>query len=131
MKKTYTVILALCVLIISACEIDGSKPCIEEKPAAAILSDFPDSLKAGDTYDLEIKFVLENSCGEFERFDVSNDEMSFDVKLMTKYEGCNCNLEFTEEVTTYKIDLDFPGVYEFNFWQSDQDFDTRTVHIYP
>lgn len=129
MKKA--IIAIVCLMgILSSCEIDGTKPCSEERTTAALVSEFPDSLKVGTIFTLDVKYVLENSCGQFDRFDVALTDNSFEVELITKYEGCSCDLEFTEEMVSYDIDIDFPGVYEYKFWQAEGDFDSRSIVIF-
>lgn len=130
MKKTLFVIALGLTGILFSCDEESPKPCTEERTTASIIGEFPDSLQVGDTYDLSVQYVLDNSCGSFDRFDVSLTDQSFEVKMITKYEGCSCNLELSEETVEYEIDIDFPGTYEYRFWQADSDFDTRTLVIY-
>ncbi|MEX1003264.1 MAG: hypothetical protein WDZ35_14185 [Crocinitomicaceae bacterium] len=120
----------LVVVLFHSCQKDGTKPCTEEEKTAAILTAFPDSLKAGEAYDVNIKYVLDNSCGSFDRFEINSTEKSFDVKLIAEYEGCNCNIEFSEHQVEFTIDVDYPGVYEYRFWQADNDWDIRSITIY-
>jgi hypothetical protein len=129
MKKLTVAILTLVVLIVTSCD-DTTAPCIEEKPTASIIKNFPDSINVVNTHKLKVSYILENSCGKFDRFDVISTDKSYEVQMITKYEGCNCSLEFSEEETEFEINLDFPGVYEFKFWQADNDFDIRTVTIF-
>lgn len=130
MKRTVVAILFIMTLAVSSCEIDGTTPCAEEVPTTAIVSEFPDSLKVGTTYVLDIAYILNNNCGEFDRFEISANQKAFDVQLITKYEGCNCNIEMSQQKITFDIIIDFPGLYQYNFWQADGDYDTRSVTIY-
>jgi hypothetical protein len=128
MKRILIGIVVLGSFLMS-CQPDV-KPCSEERSTAAIVAESPDSLKVGDEYTLIVKYVLENSCGSFDRFDVTKTDNCYEVELMTKYEGCNCDLAYTEEAVDYTIDVDFPGTYEFKFWQADGDYDSRTIVIF-
>lgn len=127
--KKYFIIGFLVGGFLTSC-IDDEKPCTEERDTAAIVTQFPDSLKVGDHYDVEISYILENSCGNFDRFEVSQMGSEIIVRMITKYEGCNCDLTFTEANTTYDITADFPGIYEYKFWQASGDYDSRTLVIY-
>ncbi|MCB9222857.1 MAG: hypothetical protein R2780_10960 [Crocinitomicaceae bacterium] len=129
MKK----ILVIAVLLAGAfysCKNHGNKPCSEERETAAIIGEFPDSIKADETYTLKVKYVIENSCGSFNRFEVSQMEDVFTVKLISKYEGCSCNLEFAEGSVDFDISIDFPGIYEYKFWQAEGEYDERTITVY-
>lgn len=130
MNKVIVVILALLTIGFASCEEDGAKPCTEDVTTASVLSDFPDSLKVGTTQTVSIQYVLENSCGEFDHFNVTNTDKTFEVEMITKYEGCNCNLEFSEESIDFDINIDFPGIYEYSFWLADGDYDTRSIKIF-
>lgn len=130
MRKILTYLSVGLLFAVGSCEKDGEKLCTDERETASIIGDFPDSLKVGESYPLEVKYILESSCGEFDRFDIKVSEKSFIVKMITKYSGCNCNLEFKEQKTTYNIDVDYPGYYEFRFWQADTDWEVRTLKIY-
>ncbi|UKN01828.1 hypothetical protein K6119_19075 [Paracrocinitomix mangrovi] len=130
MKKVLFGILTMMVFAVTSCELGGNKPCLEEKATATVIGEFPDSVKVGDNQKVGVKFLAENSCGEFKRFDITQSDNSFEVKLITEYEGCNCNLVFTEREVEFEIDIDFPGEYQFKFWQSDGDYDTHLVRIY-
>ena len=104
--------------------------CKEEKYASAVVYDFPDSLQTGVTHDLKIEYILENSCGSFDEFEVAQvDDYTF-VKLKTLYEGCNCTLEFTEAEEFFLISFSDTGTYKFKFWISDTDYDSYSLIIY-
>jgi hypothetical protein len=129
MKRLLFIAILLAGLL-QSCDPDNPGPCSESREAAALVTDFPDSLKVGIPHMMQIKYVLESSCGTFDYFDISQMDNSITVKLMTKYEGCNCDLQFTEHTTEFEIVIDFPGVYEYQFWQADGDYDSKTITIY-
>lgn len=121
-------LLALCEV---SCSSDGAKPCFEEKPASSLLVNFPDSVKAGTTELVEVQYILESSCGEFDRFEISIlDSNSFDIQLITSYTGCSCNLELIEKSTQFEVLVDYPGVYDFRFWLANGDIDVRTIKVF-
>lgn len=128
MKKLIGAIVLSGILLGSCEKINDA--CKSEKHAAAIVFDFPDSIQTQHTYELEVHYVLDNSCGEFEGYDVTSNGNSFEVKLKTKYEGCNCSPEFIEGEEDYDIRIDLPGIYEFKFWLADNDFDAYTLKVF-
>ncbi|MEO9531887.1 MAG: hypothetical protein ABJG68_15960 [Crocinitomicaceae bacterium] len=120
----------LAALLLTSCETEGTSPCTEEREASTIISTFPDSVKAGSNYPVNVQYVTESSCGEFERFEVTQNNKSFEVKMVTKYTGCSCKLELVEHQIDYNIDIGFPGTYEFRFWLAGGDYDVRTVTVF-
>jgi hypothetical protein len=128
-KLTYIGIFGAFALL-SACEEEPSTPCDETKSASALIEDFPDSVKVGTVHPVDVRYILENDCGEFDHFDISQNGKSFEVTLMTKYTGCSCKLELIERETQFDIDVDFPGNYEFSFRLEDGDVDTYSLVVY-
>ena len=126
--KKLILILTLGIVISSCEKIEDA--CSSEKPASAIIFGFPDSIEVSETYGLKVQYVLDNNCGSFDNFDIDLSDQSYEVKLMTKYEGCNCNMEFEEDSVEFAVRVDSPGIYEFKFWLSDVDFDTYSLKVY-
>jgi hypothetical protein len=127
--KHIVVISILALLSFASCE-KGTTPCVETRAASAILSDFPSEIKVGTVQTIEIQYILENSCGEFDHFEITQNGSAFDVSIVNRYEGCSCKLEFIERSAFFDIDIDFPGVYQFNFWLADGDYDSRTITVF-
>lgn len=127
--RHFTLAILSFAFLVQSCQNEGTKPCTETKSASAILGEFPDTLKVGTKYNLGISYVIENSCGQFDHFDVNYSEKTYNIKLITKYEGCSCKIELEEKTIDYEIDVDFPGSYEFRFWLADGDYDSRLLSV--
>ena len=130
MRKIKAIVFLLMILALGSCELNGTSPCDEERSTAAIIAEFPDSIKVGNTHHLDITYLLESECGEFERFDITAIGKSFKVEMITKYKGCNCTPELSEAHAFFDINIDYPGIYEYKFWQAEGDYDIRTVTIF-
>jgi len=130
MKKLGLGIFLLGLVSLSACEDATTKPCSEERTASAIISEFPDSIKVGEIENVSIKFILENSCGDFDRFEILHTDQVYKVCLITVYEGCNCAQEFYEETVEFDIDIDFPGSYEFKFWVGEEEYESYAITVF-
>jgi hypothetical protein len=127
--RIFSLVILTVAFFVQSCQNEGAKPCTETKSASAILGEFPDTLKVGTKYDLAISYVLESSCGEFDYFDVNYSQKTYNIKLMTKYEGCSCKIALEEKTINYEIDVDFPGTYEFRFWLADGDYESRLLSV--
>jgi len=130
MKKIAYIAFFSALTIMTACEEEPSTPCDETKSASALVEDFPDSVKVGTVHPVTVNYILENDCGEFDHFDISQNGKSFAITLITKYSGCSCKLELIERETTFNVDVDFPGNYEFSFRLEDGDLDTYSLLVY-
>ncbi|MFT4600379.1 MAG: hypothetical protein ACI857_000553 [Arenicella sp.] len=128
--KKYLLIALIGFCGLSSCNKGATSPCVETKSASAIVSEFPETVKVGTVQTIEIKYIIESNCGDFEHFEVTQDGAAFNVAIVTKYEGCSCKLELVERSAFFDVDIDFPGVYQFNFWLADGDFDSRTVTVF-
>lgn len=132
MKKTIqilTVGLLTLPLLLSSCD-KGSPVCEETKKTSAIVFDFPDSVSTSETFDLEVKYVLDNSCGEFDSFEIVSDDNETQVTLYAMYEGCNCNLEFEERSQTYPIQIPQEGFYQYSFWVDEDVWESYSLKVY-
>ena len=56
--KIWTIIFLVTLVAVACDQIDDA--CDEEKYGSALVSDFPDSLQAGVTHELKVKYIIEN-----------------------------------------------------------------------
>ena len=130
MKKGIFIIGAVIALStqIGCDKIDTA--CDQTKPASALVESLPDSIPVGQPYTITVKYVLENSCGSFEKFETTNTGDKLQVQLITKYEGCNCDQSFSEEIAQFNLTLEYPGIYSIEFWEDEDDYNTFLVKGY-
>lgn len=127
--KNYYIIIALATFIFTACSgIDDS--CKEEKYGSAIVDFFPDSLQTGVTDEVSVQYVIENSCGSFVEFEETQIENTIDVRVKLLYDGCNCNLVFTEDSSFYSFKQDSAGYDYYGFYYADTDFESYQLIVY-
>lgn len=126
-KLKYIGILVLAILF-TACK--GADPaCKEEKAASALVKDFPDTMKVGQEIELEVQYIIENSCGEFKEWDVVQHDSVFTIKMMTEYQGCNCALQFEDKSEFYTLKFSEVGHYTHKFWVAENEYDAYTVVV--
>ena len=125
MRQLYYLVL---VLFCYSCD-DISDSCKEEKYSSALVYDFPDTLQVGQTHDLKIEYIIENSCGSFVEFEEIMDGNTTEVKIKMLYEGCSCNLVFSEEENKYPILKQTAGNYSYKFWVADNDYDIYNLVV--
>ena len=129
MKKLIFSILALAFFSVSCEKIEDA--CESEKNSSALVFDFPDSIQVDTSETIEINYVLDNGCGSFEELEVENSDFySYEIKVKTKYQGCNCTANFVEGKVDFVINMSHPGIYEFKFWVADGDYDTYSLKVY-
>ncbi|MCH2236078.1 MAG: hypothetical protein MK078_17735 [Crocinitomicaceae bacterium] len=104
--------------------------CDEIKPTSALVDSLPDSIKVGEPYIVNIDYVLENSCGSFEKFETTNTGDKLQIQLITKYAGCNCDQTFSEELAQFNLLLEYPGYYSIEFWEDDDDYNTFLIKAF-
>jgi len=128
MKKVI-VILSILLVATASCE-KLQNGCKETKNASSLILSFPDSVEVAETFYLDVRYVLDNTCGEFETFEISSGQGTIDVSVVTKYEGCNCEQQLIERTSTYPIHISVAGIYQYRFWLSGQDWDEYTLKVY-
>jgi len=124
----FIAILMMLFIVTSCEEINNS--CDEEKFATPIISNFPDSLQTGINYNLSVKFIIENSCGQFSEIIQENSGSTIVIKTKIKYSGCNCTLVFSEDETNLILKQEISGTYLYKFFGADGTYDTYTLVVY-
>lgn len=126
MKKRNLGIGIVLVLLAAAC----NKPndlCEEEKLTAAFVLDYPDTVQINVPFTFEVGYVVENSCGDFGKFEAEIEGNMIEAKLKTNYKGCNCDDQFEEKKANYPLTFDEAGTYELRFWIAENEYDSYFV----
>lgn len=101
--------------------------CEEDKLTAAFVLDYPDTVAVGAAFNLDIGYVVENSCGDFGSFEAERYDNTLEVKLKTKYTGCSCIDEFVEKEVSYPVIFEEAATYELKFWVAENEYQTYIV----
>jgi hypothetical protein len=128
MRKIIYFLLFGTILPFLACE-KKQNSCEEEKLSAVFLMDYPDTVYVNQTFSVKTDYLIENTCGMFERFEGELNENVLNVKLIVKYSGCSCTEEFIEKSVNYPITFIEAGDYELRFWLSENDYDSYFIHV--
>jgi hypothetical protein len=125
--KIGRVVLVLAMLVLSCKK--QSDNCFEERPTAAFLFDYPDTVQVGEVFFMDINYVVENSCGDFGKIDAKKIENTLEVKLFTVYDGCQCEDGFIEKDATYPVTFEAPGTYELKLWVAESSFESHVIFV--
>lgn len=120
---------SVCITFLASCDEVGDM-CTETKDGSALVSYFPDSLIAGESEEIYLNYIIENSCGDFDKIEETQIDSIVDVRLKVKYEGCNCNLEFVEDSVLYNIKQDSTGIYEYRFYLGETDYESYFLEVH-
>jgi hypothetical protein len=128
-KMKLNLLIGLLAFLAISCG-KAKNDCYEEKYTSAFIVNAPDSLAVGELFLLEINFLVENSCGEFNRIEATKVDNTIEGRLITVYEDCNCDEEFEEKETQYPIQFDEVGEYQLKFWVAENEFDVYNLSVY-
>jgi len=79
---------------------------------------------------LEVTFVVGSNCGEFLSFDeITTATNEKTITVMTKYEGCACNLIAITKTVNYSFSAATAGTYVLKFTITNNTFKTITVVV--
>ncbi len=82
----------------------------------------PSAGKINETVDIEIDFVVNSGCGNFDRFLERGSEQSKIIEVQAKYEGCICP-QVTRTITTvYEFIPLSTGKHELKFKSGENEF---------
>ncbi len=127
MKKLIITIVCLAAIAMSCKK--GNTVCEETVKTATLVIDFPDSVQANEQFRLDVKYILDNSCGKFDSYDVNQVDNITQITMYAKYEGCNCNLQFVEGEGQFDIMIGQQGLYEYQFWIAENEWDTYSLKV--
>lgn len=117
-----------CIILFMSCDkIDNV--CEKEKPTTTFLIDYPDTVSINQQFIAEASYLLESSCGEFERFDGLLVGNLLTVKLIVKYKGCACEQKFLKKTINYPITFTEVGTYELRFWIAEGEYESNYIHV--
>ena len=89
----------------------------------------PTSTTVNQAIDLVITYSFGNSCGKFERLQLTTSGNTTTITVIGKYEGCICSEVIVNGQTTYQFRSAQPGTYELKFFQSSGSFLTHTIVV--
>lgn len=126
MKKSIIIGGVLLAIAVGGCKKQENL-CEEDQLTAAFVLDYPDTVQVNTAFNLNVGYVVENSCGDFGHFEGAIDGNTLEVRLKTHYSGCNCEDEFQQKSESYAIIFDEPGIYELRFWISEEQYDNYVI----
>ncbi|CAM4348090.1 hypothetical protein [Gillisia limnaea] len=122
-------ILYLFLAILISCTNDDPKECIGYRNEYVTEVNAPSSGKINEAVEIEIDFVVNNGCGNFEKFLESGSEQSKTIEVQAKYEGCICP-QVTRTITAvYEFIPLSTGEYELKFKSGETEFTTVNLII--
>lgn len=128
MKNKCLIVSLVALVFVYACK-KPKEECVEEKFTAAFVFEYPDTVQVNELFTFTVGYVVENSCGEFGKFEGEVIGNVLNAKLKTYYEGCNCEDGFEEKSAIYPLTFDEVGTYELRFWIAENEYDTYIVEV--
>lgn len=127
MKKT--ILLFMSALILNSCNIEDDSPALNLELAAVTDIDLPESFEMGNTYDIDVTYVLPSACHNAVGIDVVRGGFSGEERRQIYVVGVgsvdaslvDCDEEEDEQDMlkegTFKLTIDDNGSYTFYLWQ--------------
>lgn len=78
---------------------------------------------------LNVTFVVDNSCGAFNKYIVATSGNTNTIEVEVKYTGNNCGTTPSTKTQPYKFTANQAGTYTLKFKKSATEFITQTVVI--
>lgn len=128
-KKTF---LLVSLAMIASCDIssdDNERVCSYISGVGVSEVRGPNTANVNEEITLDVAFVVQNSCGGFQKFHQTQTGNDIILTVNAIYEGCDC--EDTPELidTTYKFKALSAGVYNLKFKKTNTEFITHTVTV--
>ena len=126
--KSVALLLFVSVSLISCSKDDSGETIILANQFATAVTG-PDSGAVDQDIELAVKFLPDNSCGQFNRFIETTSGSSKTIEVQVKYSGNNCGGNGVETTVPYKFRVNQAGTYTFKFKRSASQFITKVVTV--
>ncbi len=98
---TGTLIVLLFMAGLYSCNLEGS--CEQQAEAFVKELIMPDSAPINTEIDIQVKYLLYNSCGKFNKFYSSVNSDTTSIRVHVDYIGCDCPNVLPDSIAIYKF----------------------------
>lgn len=126
--KTIAAVLFIATSLTSCSNDDGGETIIFKNSFLTSVEG-PETGLVNQEITLTTKYVIENGCGQFEKFNEIQNGNNKTIDVNVKYTGANCGNTSTEVSAPYKFMVNQAGTYIFKFKKSASQFITHVVVV--
>ncbi|MCV9929161.1 hypothetical protein OIU83_15960 [Flavobacterium sp. LS1R49] len=131
--KSVLVVLFLATALISCSndkdEDKGTTPVPTVKNALVTEVKGPVTGKVNEELSYDVTFLVDNGCGEFNKFSDVTIGTEKGLQVEAKYSGEVCTQQITEKKTVYKFKSTTKGTFDIKFKKSETEFVSLEVVI--
>lgn len=128
--KTMALVMFVASSALTSCSSDddsGPQTTTQKEFATAVNG--PTTGAKNQEITLTVTHVVDNNCGQFNRFVQSTSGNTKTVEVEVKYSGTNCGTTPSTKTQPYKFTVSQNGTYVFKFKKSATEFITHSVVI--
>ena len=130
MKTKNILTLIFSIVFFISCSDDEENNCTDYEELANITAvQAPDVATVNESVDVAVTFSVQNSCGEFSDFNVSNSGMTTTIEVQAVYEGCACAQVITSRNATYTFNPEQTGEHTLRFRSGTDEFIEETILV--
>ncbi|MDR5591419.1 hypothetical protein [Christiangramia sp. SM2212] len=122
MKRLFVLALSI---IVSSCSLDNDTPNTYYELAEIVGNDLPEELVFGETYNVEVDYLLPSECNIFQALDARrggntpNERRDIYISVVTSVvtnDGCDPDIPGGAGSSKFSITIDQNEPYTFYFW---------------
>lgn len=121
-------ISAFFLLTAFRCSKEEPMPPIE-RPAPVSSVHVPATATVGEPIRVEITYLVNNSCGQFDRITKEENVDNYTFYVYSRNEGTSCQEVVRELTVDYNFTPTRKGIHNFRFWQAPEQFLTKTFDV--
>lgn len=122
MKTKLTLFLSILLLLIMSCSKEEDNTCIENKIAYVTSINTPSTGFVNQNITIEVSFGVNNGCGNFGKFNETQNGNTKTIEVEAKYVGCVCTLDAPIRKTNYVFKTQNTGNYTLKYKSSATEF---------
>jgi len=126
--KSIAVILFVSSSLISCSNDDSSETVILQNEFVTSVT-APETGTIDQDIEMTVKFLIDNPCGQFNKFTEVTTGNTKTIQVQAKYIGSDCGSNSSEVSVPYKFRVNQAGTYTFKFKKNDSQFLTKVVTV--
>ena len=118
---------------VGSCTSDNSLPNCQKDEHALIteVDNEANTVVVRQDLPMAIKFQIANSCGALKKLEVVKNGFNWEVKVISHYEGCDCNEVPEIKTTPFVFRTAETGTYTIKFLNPNGEAISKTVTVTP
>ena len=122
--------ISIIALFLSCSDDNEKENCYATDISYVISTDAPAQGRVNEIINIPVEFAVYNGCGDFGKFNETQNGNTIIIEVQAVYEGCICPMNVPVITVDYKFYTTVPGTYYLKFKSNPAEYIIDTLRIY-